>query len=423
MTNELKNIFHTLIIFIMLVSLLYSEVLSNFIWALPDLFLDFKMPINWLECHSLGFNLITVDSIDCGTGKRISQFNYGYVFLSIPYNEALGIFYRDYLPWVLIFFLTYLTIKIINPKKKIEVVLVYLALLNPSTMLLIERMQLDCLFYIAIILTIYNRFYFINWFLGIYFALIKFYPIAFLITIFVENKSRSLKKILIIIFSVTIIFFTYLYINREFYSFMLNNMLPGKAGYHFLYSLNAMPKIFKYVFGIKYQILLIVFYSFFIFVTIKFAKEISMRNTMLQKKGNHYLNKTMYSNNSKLFMIGGYFSVFLFILVSSYVYKEIFLILLIPLILNIKNNYSDKIFNILIYLFIFRYCYLFLYAYININDGITFIEGQRIFSVKFLLAIFFKALLDFLLMSIISAILYIKTKTYILDKLTKKVLN
>ena len=135
------------------------------------------------------------------------------------------------------------------------------------------RMQLDCLFYIAIIFTVFNRFYFINWFLGVYFALIKIYPIAILINIFVENKNRSLKKIWVIILFLATVFFIYLFINREFYLFMLNNMLPGKAGYHFLYSLNAIPKIFAYVFGIKYQILLLIFYSLFIFTTIKLYKK------------------------------------------------------------------------------------------------------------------------------------------------------
>ena len=413
----LKNIFHSILIFLLVALLLHSKILFNFVWVGSDLFGDFKMPLNWLECHSLGFNLITIENIDCGTGKLISQFNYGYIFLSTPYNDTLSIFYNEYLPWILVISFIYLTLKIINPKNKLEIVLVYLALLNPSTLLFIERMQLDCLFYIAIIFTIYNRFYFVNWFLGFYFTLIKFYPIVFFITIFVENKNRSLKKILMIIVSLIIIFCIYLYINREFYLFMLNNMLPGKAGYHFLYSLNAIPKIFKYVFHIKYQVLLLIFYSCFIFASIKIYKKINLENTFWQKKGNHYLNKVMYTNDSKIFLIGGYFSIFLFVLVSSYAYKEIFLILLIPLILNIKDNYSDKIFTILFYIFIFRYCYLFLYAYININDGITFIDGQRIFSTKFLIVIFFKAMLDFALMSIVSAILYLKTKIYILDKL------
>ena len=82
-------------------------------------------------------------------------------------------------------------------------------------------------------------------------------------------------------------------------------MLPGKAGYHFLYSLNAIPKIFEYVFGIKYQILLLIFYSLFIFTTIKLYKKIDSNN--------YNLNKEMYTNDSKLFLIGGYFNLFLFI--------------------------------------------------------------------------------------------------------------
>ena len=207
MTIKFKDILHTLVIFLLITFLLYSKILSNFLWVMPELFTDLKLPLNWLECHSLGFDLFTTERVDCGTGKKIGQFNYGYIFLSIPYNDILSIFYRDYLPWLLMFFFIYLTLKIINPKNILEIILVYLALLNPSTMLLIERMQLDCLFYIAIIFTIYNRFYFISWFLGFYFALIKFYPIALLVTIFIEDGNRSLKKILIIIISLALLFF------------------------------------------------------------------------------------------------------------------------------------------------------------------------------------------------------------------------
>ena len=269
MNNNIKNFLHTITIFILIIILLQSKILSNFVWVLPELFADFEAPINWLECHNLEFNLLTLDRIDCGTGKNIGQFNYGYIFLYTPYNEFLDTFYRNYLPWILIFLFTYSTVTIIKPKNQIETFLLYLALLNPSTLLLLERMQLDCLFYLAIIFVIFNRYYFINWFFGIYFAFIKFYPIALLISIFLENKKRSLKKIFIILFSLSIIFFVFLFFHLDEYNFMINNMLPGKAGYHFLYSLNSIPKIFKYIFGIKYQILLLIFYSLFIFFILR----------------------------------------------------------------------------------------------------------------------------------------------------------
>ena len=109
-------------------------------------------------------------------------------------------------------------------------------------------------------------------------------------------------------------------------------------------------------------------------------------------------------------------SVFIFIISSNYYYKEVFLILLIPFILNIKNNPQNKIFNFLIYIFIIKYFYSFFYSYININDGITYLDGNRIFSNKFIISIFIKSLLDFILMSIISAMLYLKTEIYLKNK-------
>lgn len=74
----------------------------------------------------------------------------------------------------------------------------------------------------------------------------------------------------------------------------------------------------------------------------------------------------------------------------------------------------------MIYILIVRYIYLFLYAYINVHDEITFIDGQRVFSYKFLITIFFKAILDFILVSFTTAILFLKTKLYIIDKINNK---
>ena len=47
-------------------------------------------------------------------------------------------------------------------------------------------------------------------------------------------------------------------------------------------------------------------------------KKINLKNNLWQKTGNNYLNKEIYTNDSKLFLISGYFNLFLFILVQSY---------------------------------------------------------------------------------------------------------
>ena len=411
MIRNFKIYLNFVFIISVVVLLLNSNLLSNFIWTASTLFVDFKIPLEWLRCHSLGVNLLTLEALNCGD-RTVSQFNYGHAYLHLPYNDLLDNFYRNYLPWILVFSFIFFTVKIIQLNSFAGYLLLYLAILNPSTMLMLERMQIDCIFYLAIIFCVYNRYYAFNWLLGIYFALIKFYPISILLTIFVENKDRSLKSVLYIILLLSIIFFGYLLINKDSYWFMLNNMLPGKAGYHFLYSLNSFSKILKYIFGIKYQILLLIFYSLFIYSVIKIFKRLILNQDI-------YID-TLYTKESKLFFISGYFNLFLFILVSSYAYKEIYLILSIPFILLLNFKYNLKIAKFIIYLLIARYSYLFIYAFLNIHDGTTFVNSMRVFSDYFIITISIKALLDFILLSILISMLTIKTKLYLMSYLKNK---
>lgn len=411
LVNIIKKNIHIFFIFCFISFFIQSEIVKNSFGSI-ELFADFYQTLLWLKCHSLGFDLQTTNLIDCGTDDELSgPLHYGYAFLSIPYNEKLDIFYRIYFPYILIFFFIYLTVNIINPTNKQEIILLYLALLNPSSILLIERLNLDCLIFILIIIIAYNRIYFINWFLIIYLTLIKIYPITLCINILIENPKRNIMKIFLIFLILSILSLIYLYINKELYTFMLENLGINKAGYFFLFSLNSIPKIFKYIFNINYIILLFTFYSLFIFAIIKFYKYINISK--------NYFKDQFYTFESKIFIVGGYTTLFIFIITSNWFYKEVFLILLIPLIIKMKNKYQIKFFNILIYFFIFRYFYSFLYCYINVTEEISYIDDKRIFSNKFLLIIFLKSLFDFLLMSIVAAILFIKTKLYINSKINK----
>tara|TARA_B100000900_G_scaffold315635_1_gene274547 strand:+ start:1051 stop:2286 length:1236 start_codon:yes stop_codon:yes gene_type:complete len=408
----LKTILHSFIILIIVLFLLQSDYLKNFIWAASDLFVDFKIPLEWLKCHNLGINLLTVEALNC-ENRTVSQFNYGYIFLSLPYNEFLDVIYRNYIPWILIISIIFLSTFTINPKNKIEFIILYLSFLNPSSMLLIERMQLDALFYLTILLTTYHRVFFITWILGIIFSLIKFYPVAILITVFLENKKRNLKNILVILLASLFLIYIYMFINWEGYSFMLNNMLPGKAGYHFLFSLNGLAKIFNYLFEIKYQFFLLITYLFFFYLL---KKTISKNYSLYE-----ILKSEIYDPKSNIFIISGYFLIFLFIFVSSYAYKEIYLILLLPFIFNFQKRYPDNIFfKNLIRLILFRYMFLFIYGFLNVHDGISFVNGERIFTNYFLIVIFIKSILDWMLMLMIFSILFFKSKIIFIDRFLKK---
>jgi hypothetical protein len=413
MLKKSENIFHLIIIFIITILLIHSELIGNLIWKDPliyKVFGDHNTPIDWLQCHSLGIDLFTNEKIECGIGKEISKFNYGYIFLSIPYNKVLDIFYREYLPYTVIFLFIFMSIKITNPKKKVEKLIIYLALLNPSTLLLVERLNFDIFIYLASILIALNRIYFLNWFIAFYLTLIKIYPIILFVTIFIENNKRSLSNIFLITFFIASFSILYLFYFKEYYIFFIKNLGTAKAGYHYLFSLNSIPKIFKYLFDFNYQILLIIFYSLFIYLITKVYKNLGSLQS--------YLENNIYTQDSKLFIIGSFTCVICFFIFSNYFYREVFLILIIPHVINLKNNSKNNILNFLMYFLIIRYFYLFLYSYINVHDGINHIDGVRVFSKEFLLVIFIKALFDFILMSIISGILYLKIKILIKNKIT-----
>ena len=104
----LSNILMIAAIFIILVFLLNNSFIYNFIWSTDNLFQDLIMPVKWLECFKDGFDIFKSDACAGGT------FDYGPMFLNLPINETLKIFYLNYLPYLSIFLLTTFVVISIN---------------------------------------------------------------------------------------------------------------------------------------------------------------------------------------------------------------------------------------------------------------------------------------------------------------------
>ena len=395
--NSLSQNFVILITFFLTIFLLNNEFIKYFVWQLPDLFMDMKQGVAWLKCHSLGFDIY--NNIEPCYHQRM---NYGKILLLFPYNEIFEKFYSVYFPYLLIFLSIFLIQRIIRPTSTFEYFLFFLCIFNPSTILLFERANLDMLVFVLLILIIKNKINFINWTLYFFLSFLKIYPVVILINFFLEDKSRSLKNLFIYCFLFCLISLCYLFFNFEEYAFIMESSREGKPGYHFLYSLNSLAKIIKYIFGINYILLLILTYSLFIFLSIKIYQFLIKEKIFL--KENFFTNEHI-----KLFLVGGYISCFLFFTVSNFFYKEIFLICLIPYYLNNIKMTNNKIFKLIIKLILLRYIFLFIYSYFNVNDGLAIIDNQRIFSNAFLTAISIKGLIDFIFMSIVLSFLIYET--------------
>ena len=142
--------------------------------------------------------------------------------------------------------------------------------------------------------------------------------------------------------------------------------------------------IFLFVFFISRYVSLasivasIAFPFFIMFLAI--TKKI-LKISLIQEK-NVNLAFTL-KKDDKLFLIGSYICLFCYFFFSNWTYREIFLILTIPYLLN---AYKDtKFYNLLSGLIILRYIFLFIYSYGNINIPILYVDNERIFPTTLIL--------------------------------------
>jgi len=404
--NKILKTSFIIVTFLIIIFLINSQILENFIWKSSKKFADFTILVSWLECNYLGFDVYNLEDT-----KKCPNFNsiifYGDIWLKIPFNETLNIFYLNVLPFLIIFFAIFTLTNLINPKSIFEYSILILCLFNPSTMLVLERLAFDIFVFLFIIFINFNRIYFLNWIIIFFLTFTKIYPALLGINIFLENLNRSLKKNLIIIFSLVLIATVYFYLNFDKYliSVIDGASNSGRAGYHYLFSLNTIAKIIK-IFDVNYIFLIVMTYSLFFCFTV-----------FIYKKYKSYLEitlKNIFSTKGKLFLIGGCVILFCYITFSNYAYREIFILLLVPFLLSSKNK--NKFINLIIFILIIRFLFLFPYAYINIYDGISYSEGERIFSNYFIFFIAIKGILDFILMSYILSIIFGGIRKFVIFK-------
>ena len=403
-----KNYFKfllTTIFFFISVFIINNEFVSNFIWWFPELFGDLRTPVRWLECVNLGYNTYEDKDTFMQCAKR--EFHYGKIFFLVPFSENLKFFYIKVLPYLLIFFSIFFIFKIFNIKSFLSLIVPILVILNPSSFLLFSGTNIDLLIFIFLILIVYNRLYAINWFIYFFLTFLKIYPIILFLNIFFENNKRSLKNITIIFITLISISLFYLFFNLSEYIYFLENLSGAKAGYHYLFSLNSTAKILKYKLGLNYILLIFFTYLIFIYLTKKIYKSISIG---LDK--NLYQNKLYYSIEFKLFILTSFISLISFIFFSNFFHREIFLIGTMPLIIKLYNETKMFHFKLIIMLYLFKLFYTYIYSYFNINDGISYINNQRIFSDLFLIIIFIKSLIDYSIMIMIAALSVYNTKSF-----------
>ena len=392
-----KNIMISLLLalsifFLWKLGFLYSHSLSPVIKeGRLHIFTDWATPIKLAICHQSGFNVFYPSSC------LNYPFNYGNILLYVPYFQLFEKFYFFYIPIIICFLFVFSIVSLIKPKNFFEYFLLILIIFAPSSLLAIERGNTDILVFLFIVLIVYFNSSKLNFLILILASLAKYYPLALMVNFFIEKK-RSVIQIIItlLLFIMTLGFFFYL--TGESMELIQHKLKLISPTWGNQFSIRGLSLILKKLKNFDYSTVLIISYIFFIFASIVSFK--------IFQKSNFISIVNISFLEEKLFILGGNLSIFVYLISDNVHYREIFLILLLPLVIKLKDNFKIKIFQYLFYFILFRYIFFIFSNY--------FIMFEKYFTLLYI-----KAFSDIVLVSLFTAICVIMN-IEILKQFTKK---
>lgn len=363
----------------------YTDIIKFLVLGSTKIFGDYKIFLNALNCYNLGLS-----PYDGPQELNCKGFNYGHILLvTTPFKNFFTGQYFLLVPVILIMLFIMTVIKLINPRNYYSNLICILCLLNPSTLLLIERLNLDIILFLIIFILALNKIYFLNWFLIIYAFLFKFYPFIFGIIIFVEKQNRKLKELLFIFLFILSSSILILIFFKDEYLLMLKDAKSWKMGLHYLFSIKTIPKVLKEAFSFNYALTMLLIYLSFIYLIYK-----NYSKVILSEDISNSFEKKLYLLSTNTLLI-------CFLVTSNPIYREVFIILAIPYILI--NKYQI-IFNYIINIIIIKFIFSFIYIFFLNLDTFVHIDGLRVYKPAFLTITFIKGIIDYILMSIMGII-------------------
>ena len=353
--------------------------------------MDWAFLIKLGICHRAGFDIYYPSSC-------LDQIlNYGNIFLYIPYFKLLENFYFFYFPIIIGFLFIYSIVSLIKPIKFIEYFLLILIIFAPSSLLVLERGNTDILIFLIIILMVYSKSSILNFAILTLASLAKYYPLALMVNFFVEKK-RTISQVIIVlslfILSIALLFH-FTGESLQLFQYKMKIISPTWGNQ---FSIKGFALILEKLKNFNYNMVLLTCYILFAFFMI-----ISLR---VLQKSDFISELNIFSLEEKFFILGANLSVSVYLISDNVHYREIFLILLLPFIMKLKNTFKIKIFRYLFYFILLRYIFFIFSNY--------FILFKKYFSL-----LYFKAAFDIVLVSLLASICVIMN-IEILKKFMKK---
>ncbi len=347
------GIFFSLIItFLFFKQFLYPTILPVVHDGNLRIFADWTVIVSANDCFEKGYDVFLENPCDFNGRKHV----YGSLLLYIPFIKMFPNFFYIYLPFILgTLFLISVSYLLYDTKFKGYWLSFLTLIFSIPVLLVIERSNIDLIIFIfLLLLSISKNFYLISSLIVIS-SLSKFYPILLSLVFIFEN---NFKKTIIKILTVTLVIFILLIYQWDSLIKIFENKSQFSGFALHMFSLRGIIDLLKYLeitIGnfdlnfIKYLYLLLFILVPIFFLNHKYYKQISLI----------FSNIEIYRNSNfevKMFFLSSSLILFCFFLIPSYVYREIYILGLIPLIISTniknKNNFCTFFYSLIVIKFL-----------------------------------------------------------------------
>ena len=314
------------------------------------IFRDWQVILNAAKCSNLGYDVYSNNPCDPFKSLHV----YGSILLKLPIKDFLQFFYLKTLPLTINGFFVILILLNFQFNNKIDYLIIFLFLLSPSTLLVLERFNIDIFIFIVIILISYFRSNVVSYLLIMLVSMTKFYPIVLSIFFIIRNNN-NLKRILFFLTTV-ISFLIFVFYEREAIVKIINNQPQFTAYITTNFSIFAIKNFVDKYYNLNWYIILFFFLLSNIIFTVYFIKKYEK---------NFFNNEKIDEYKEILFILGVFILIFTYYIFSNFYYREIYIFCLIPLLLKKIRSDKNPFCKYFLYLICARYTFfIFMYHFI-----------------------------------------------------------
>ena len=390
--TSLLFLFFTLIIYFLITKqVIYPTILPMTVKGVVNLFSDWSVTINANICLEKGYDVYLDNPCDPWNRKHI----YGHILLYLPYIKDFQNFYFIYLPLTLNLAFLYSIIRFFNFEDKIEYFCLFFIVLSTPVILVIERANMDIAIFLLIILIAKNKNNVVNHITLVLTTILKFYPISMAVIFLFKNNFKTML-INSIIFLITVFLILFLQWESLIKIFNNSSQYSGSKIFMGIYTFSFIGAFdffnnFEIIINNKnYNFIKYLYLSLVLFLPIIVTYYKNFRIVFYNNSISNLFLKNDFNN--RVYILSSVLILFCYFSFTNFIYREIFLIGLIPWLLQNRKLNENKFINFYFYVLTFKFL---------ISTICTFLVVNKIFPVLNPLIIFSKHSLDFYLISII----------------------